>query len=183
MQRPVAIERPVMDDEWCDILDAEGLPTGEVFRRGAPGWPSGYFHLVVVVCVQREDGAVLLTQRAAGKEFAFGWEFPGGSALAGESSGDAVARELREETGLDVEPTALMLMGRFVEASAFVDFYVARVGSDQDVTLQPSEVMAAQWVTPEEVIRRLDVGLMASPWTARLDALWPAVTHALGRTP
>lgn len=64
-------------DEWWDILNAEGSPTGGVYRRGAADWPSGRFHLIVAVCVQREDGAVLLTQRAATKEFSFGWEFPG----------------------------------------------------------------------------------------------------------
>lgn len=39
---------------------------------GAANWPSGFFHLIVVVCVQHEDGAALLTQRAANKEFSFG---------------------------------------------------------------------------------------------------------------
>ncbi len=57
------------DDEWWDVVDAEGLPTGDIYRRGAADWPSGRFHLIVAVCVQREDGAVLLTQRAANKEF------------------------------------------------------------------------------------------------------------------
>ncbi|WP_461168780.1 NUDIX hydrolase [Arthrobacter sp. Z1-15] len=170
-------------DEWWDIVDAGGTPTGAVFRRGAPQWPAGGFHLIAAVCVQREDGTVLLTRRAAGKEFAFGWEFPGGSALAGESSRNAASRELREETGLDAEPSGLELIGRFTETSALLDFYVARAGPALEVTLQASEVMTAEWVAPEEVVRRLAAGAMAAPWAARLNCLWPSIRHALTRTP
>ncbi len=34
----------------------------------------------------------------------FGWELPGGTLEAGETAAKAVVREVREETGLDVEP-------------------------------------------------------------------------------
>lgn len=170
------------DDEWWDVLDANGVPTGGLFRRGDPGWPLGSFRIVVGVCVLRSDGSVLLTQRAAEKEeFPFAWEFPGGSALAGESSREAAGRELLEETGLNVAPAALHLIARFAETSAFVDFYVARVSRESEVTVQKSEVLAAEWVTPDEVERRLDAGVMAAPWVERLDVLWPLARRALRR--
>jgi len=167
------------DDEWWDIVDAEGAPIGNTFLRGAKGWPSGRFHLIVAICVQRADGAVLMTQRAAEKEYPFRWEFPGGSALAGESSRNAASRELQEESGLDVVPTALTLIGRFIETSALLDFYVARIPCGSEVTLQQSEVMAAEWVPPNEVVRRLTAGMMADPWIARLDSLWPSIKSTL----
>lgn len=160
------------NDEWWDITDAQGAPTGETFRRGAPDWPTGRFHLIVAVCVHREDGSLLLTQRAAVKEFALGWEFPGGSALAGESSRAAASRELWEETGLAVSPEALTPIGRFVEASALLDFYTASEPSNAELKLQASEVAGSEWVTPSEVERRVGTGVMAMPWIARMDALW-----------
>lgn len=84
-------------DEWWDVLDVNGVATGALFRRGDPGWPSGRYRRVVGVCVERSDGSVLLTQRSAEKEeFPFAWEFPGGSAIAGESSREAAGRELLE---------------------------------------------------------------------------------------
>ena len=166
--------------EWWDVVDADGTPTGATHRRGAPGWPTGRFHLIVAVCTYREDGTVLLTQRAASKsEFPFAWEFPGGSALTGESSREAAARELREETGIDVPHSDLTLVDRFTEQSALLDIYVAREPATAELTLQESEVMAAEWVTPEEVTRRLDTGLMAAPWIARLGSLWTPILRAL----
>jgi 8-oxo-dGTP diphosphatase len=57
---------------------------------------------VAVGVVLREDGAVLIGQRPAGKPYAGWWEFPGGKLEAGESVADALARELHEEIGLDV---------------------------------------------------------------------------------
>ncbi|MBU4335674.1 MAG: NUDIX hydrolase [Actinobacteria bacterium] len=168
-------------EEHWDLVDADGVPTGMTFRRGAPEWPPGQFHMIVAVCVRRGDGAVLLTQRAPGKEFPLGWEFPGGSALAGESSRAAAARELQEETGLAVPPDALTLVGRFAEASALLDLYVAEAPAQTDLRLQAAEVTAAEWVTVGEVERRVRAGVMATPWVARLDELWPSTLEAMSQ--
>lgn len=48
------------------------------------------------------EGRVLLAVRSD----LWGWELPGGAARPGESGEDAVRRELREETGLEVEVLA-----------------------------------------------------------------------------
>jgi 8-oxo-dGTP diphosphatase len=80
--------------EYWDVTDREGIPTGETYRRGAPDGPVGRFHVVAAACVVRRDADVLLTQRAAHKEFPLAWEFPGGSALAGVARGDWVVRGL-----------------------------------------------------------------------------------------
>lgn len=47
-------------------------------------------------------GRVLLMQRLPGKHLAGAWEFPGGKLEAGETVGRALARELREELGIEV---------------------------------------------------------------------------------
>ena len=56
---------------------------------------------VAVAVVQRADGRVLLAQRPAGKPWSGYWEFPGGKFENGEDAGQALARELREELGID----------------------------------------------------------------------------------
>lgn len=169
----------VASDELWDVTDAEGSATGRTYRRGDPDWPTGAFHVVAATCVYRDDGTVLLTQRAAAKDFPLAWEFPGGSALAGESTRTAASRELREETGLLASPEALTLVGRFTEASALFDFYVTLGDDDSGLSLDPSEVMAAEWVTIEEVDRRRCAGLMATPWSARLEALWASTLRSI----
>jgi 8-oxo-dGTP diphosphatase len=53
------------------------------------------------------DGRVLLVRRAF-EPFAGWWDVPGGFLDAGEHPVDAVKRELKEETGLEIEPTRLV---------------------------------------------------------------------------
>lgn len=53
--------------------------------------------------VARPDGRFLITKRVVTKAWAPGWwEVSGGAVQAGEASEDAVIREVKEETGLDV---------------------------------------------------------------------------------
>ena len=49
------------------------------------------------------DGRVLVAQRPPGKALAGKWEFPGGKIEPGEAAEACLARELREELGIEVE--------------------------------------------------------------------------------
>ena len=58
---------------------------------------------VAAAILIRPDGTVLLAQRPAGKVYGGYWEFPGGKLEAGEAPSQALARELHEELGVDIE--------------------------------------------------------------------------------
>ena len=58
---------------------------------------------VAAAVIQRADGAFLLAQRPQGKVYAGYWEFPGGKIEPGEPAPHALARELHEELGLELE--------------------------------------------------------------------------------
>ncbi len=58
---------------------------------------------VAAAVIQRADGAFLLAQRPRGKVYAGYWEFPGGKIEPGEPPPQALARELHEELGLELE--------------------------------------------------------------------------------
>jgi 8-oxo-dGTP diphosphatase len=57
---------------------------------------------VVAAALYDVAGRVLITERPAGKHMAGRWEFPGGKRGAGESEREALARELREELGIEL---------------------------------------------------------------------------------
>jgi 8-oxo-dGTP diphosphatase len=57
---------------------------------------------VAVGIVWNGSGEFLLTTRPAGKAYAGHWEFPGGKLEADETVDQALARELKEELGIDV---------------------------------------------------------------------------------
>lgn len=56
-------------------------------------------------CIRDTEGRILLLQRSDGDNL---WGFPGGAMEPGERIADTVVREVREETGLEVEPTVLI---------------------------------------------------------------------------
>lgn len=75
----------------------------------------------------RADGAVLLAQRPPGKPWAGYWEFPGGKLEPGESSREALARELDEELGIRVRRAAAWLTQSFTYPHAQVELEFFRV--------------------------------------------------------
>ena len=52
--------------------------------------------------VVERDGAYLVTRRLRGTHLEGYWEFPGGKCEPGESIGQCLTREIREELGCDV---------------------------------------------------------------------------------
>jgi len=64
---------------------------------------------VVAGVITDARGRILLARRTEGRDLAGLWEFPGGKREPGESAEDALARELHEELGIDIEPGAPLI--------------------------------------------------------------------------
>ncbi len=89
--------------ELWDIYDKDKKPTGRTMKRNDWCLKDGEYHLTVLGVVCRPDGKFLITKRVMTKAWAPGWwEVSGGAVMAGETSEEAVKREVLEETGLDV---------------------------------------------------------------------------------
>jgi 8-oxo-dGTP diphosphatase len=58
---------------------------------------------VAAAVLLRADGSFLLTERPTDKAYGGYWEFPGGKLELGEAPLHALARELREELGVEIE--------------------------------------------------------------------------------
>lgn len=57
---------------------------------------------VVAAVITDDRGRFLLAQRPAHKKLGLKWEFPGGKVEPGETPEAALARELREELGIEI---------------------------------------------------------------------------------
>ena len=137
--------------EFNDIYDENRNLTGRVHRRGTR-WKPGEFGLVVCVWVYDGKGNLLLTRRAPGKSFAGTWENSGGAAKAGESSRQAIARELFEETGIKAEEAEFELIGSDRDRNTHYDFYcIKRTTPLTQIVLLPGETDGVQWASMEQV--------------------------------
>jgi 8-oxo-dGTP diphosphatase len=82
---------------------------------------------VVAAVIFRADGGFLLAQRPRGKVYEGYWEFPGGKIEPGESAPAALARELHEELGIEVERAYPWITRRYTYTHATVDLHFYRV--------------------------------------------------------
>ena len=83
--------------ELWDIYDSNKQLTGRTMKRNDWCLKDGEYHLTVLGVVQHTDGRFLITRRVLTKAWAAGWwEVPGGACMAGESSRQAVNREVLE---------------------------------------------------------------------------------------
>lgn len=136
-----------MQQEWNDIYDENRIQTGRLHRRGT-SWKPGDYGLVVCVWVYDGRGHVLLTRRAKGKSFSGTWENSGGAAKAGETSRQAIARELLEETGIRAAEEEFEFLYSDRDHNTFYDFYcLKRDVKLQDVVLLPGETDAVMWAS------------------------------------
>ena len=137
--------------EYNDIYDRNRRPTGRVHVRGTR-WEPGEYGLVVCVWVYDGEGKLLLTRRAPEKSFPGTWENPGGAAIAGESSRQAIARELFEETGIRAGEKEFELLGSGLEGNVHYDYYCLKRNVPlEDIVLLPGETDGAQWATFDQV--------------------------------
>ncbi len=144
--------------ELNDIYDSAGRRTGRLHRRGTP-WRAGDFGLVVCVWVYDGAGNLLLTRRAPEKSYPGTWENSGGAAKAGESSREAVARELREETGICADAAEFEYLCSDRDKNMLYDFYcLRRCVPITDIVLLPTETVGAQWASFAQVHRMIASG-------------------------
>ena len=113
--------------------------------------------------VQNKEGKILLGKRSV---FPIGmWVLPGGGINFGETSKDAVVREVREETGLLIEPIKLIKVHELINVSnkahRIIFFYLAKVASGD---IKPSEdISELRWPTPKEIMELDNLGDTVEP--------------------
>lgn len=123
---------------------------------------------VMAGALRHVDGRVLLAQRPPGKHLAGRWEFPGGKLEPGETSLMALARELREELGIEIDTTSCTPLIRvpwaYGERGLLLDVWQVARWQGTPASL---DNQALQWCEPI----RADPTLLAPADRAILQAL------------
>ena len=161
--------------EMLDIVDENGLPTGQAVPRTVAHAEGLRHRTSHVWIVRKRNGAVqvLLQMRCAAKD-----SYPGcydissaGHIPAGDEFVESALRELKEELGVTAAPQDLHVCGlrRFRFESVFhgrpfKDNQVSRVfclwmdKEAEDFTVQRSEIDYVKWFDLDEAIRAVDEG-------------------------
>lgn len=139
--------------ELFDIYDQERRLTGRTAERGTK-LSVGDFRLVVNLSILNSDNQLLIQQRQPFKE---GWPnmwdiSAGGSAIAGETSQEAIARETQEEIGLHYDFSEMRPFFTLNFDEGFDDYYMLYQDiALSELRLQTSEVQSVKWATREVV--------------------------------
>ncbi len=105
---------------------------------------------VVAGVIRRDDGRLLITQRLPDDTLGGYWEFPGGKVDPGEELPAALARELREEIGVETEIGAQIhhIVHAYPDRDVRLYFFDVRILSGEP---QKIEVADLRWVTLDEL--------------------------------
>lgn len=148
----IAADIRVQADEGLDgVTGAEDLVTewlGSV-DRGVPGYVTP--KLAVGAAVSNDDGQLLLIQRADSGV----WLYPTGWCDVGYSAAEVVVKEVKEETGIEVEPVRLIavldgLRLGFTRVPLYsLLFYCRATGGKLEP--HPLECSDVGWFTPDNL--------------------------------
>lgn len=110
----------------------------------------GMKHVEVVAACMVKDGRIFIAQRHLGGEVGGKWEFPGGKIEPGETSREALKREIKEELKADIEVGDLLTTVEHAYATVDITMQVYEcrlLGNDPVLT----EHLASKWVAKSEL--------------------------------
>ncbi len=121
----------------------------------------------VAAAVLCRGGKVLIARRAPNKKMGGLWEFPGGKIEKGESAGEALKRELKEELGIDVDPGPELMTHRHAYEFGVVDLVSVFGRCAVDGDLSSTDHDELKWVAPGD-LRSYDLAPADVPTAERL---------------
>jgi len=144
-------------DELVDILDEDGNFTGTSVMK-SEAHSRGLYHPTIHVWLYNKQGQILIQQRAKDKDtHPLHWDVSvAGHIGAGEAILSSAVREVKEEIGLDIDPSELEKIGVFksshVHSKILIDnefnhTFLCKLRTPlSDLTKQESEVEDLQLI-------------------------------------
>ena len=105
---------------------------------------------VAVGVISRSDGHILLAERPTGKPWSGYWEFPGGKFEIGESPVEALARELHEELGIELDTAYPWITRHYTYPERTVRLHMYRVERWHGEP-HGRETQDLSWVDPHDI--------------------------------
>jgi len=95
-------------------------------------------------------GRILIAERLGGGPFNGLWEFPGGKIVSGESSAEALSRELAEELGIEVTAceSFMNLRHEYDDRIVTIEFFIVSKWNSEPVGREGQEL---RWVPRENL--------------------------------
>lgn len=160
--------------EYWVLVNAEGHLISSNHPRGDK-LPAGLYHHVVNVLVQHQDGSILIMQRDWQKSILPG-KFEAsarGSVLQGETIEAGAKRELMEETGIQAEN--LIQVRRYLDKTypvIWTDYYTCIDMVKEQITLQPGETIAFEWMSLANFLNQIKEGHIISMDSSSLNTYY-----------
>ena len=115
--------------------------------------------VVVAPFIVNDKGKILYFKNVKWK----GLVPPGGHLDYGETLIEALKRETKEETGLNIEPVRLISIGEMIEPKEFYEprhfiyiHYLCKIKSGK-IKLDNRELVDYEWIDPKDGLKRKDV--------------------------
>ena len=111
--------------------------------------------LTVVAALIRRDSKILVCQRRRDDSYALLWEFPGGKVEPGETQREALARELREELGIEaaIGQELFRTRHRYRESAQSLELIFYQASADPSARLHNLVFEGFEWAEPSELLK------------------------------
>ena len=111
---------------------------------------------IIVGGIIEKEGKVLLVQEK--KEKCYGkWNLPAGHLDPNESLEEGAIREIKEETGCDVEITGIAnIANRILENDVMVTIVFSTKLINETIIINPEEILDVKWYEANDVLNNMD---------------------------
>lgn len=170
--------------EYSDAFDEKGNLLDTVIIRGKER-PEGIYFKAVQIYTFDANGKLLVTLRHPDKVFGLKWEVTAGALQKGETEVQGAVRELKEETGIEIDSNHLFLISNQTERYCLWSVFMVRIQDiEPNIQLQEGETIDYKWITLKEFEVMMHDGLFPQPMEARyenaMESFQKTLIHDLG---